>query len=103
LSYLDYRTAPERLTKTPTEVKVFNFDFSAHFTSPELIGSIASNSVTPTGEVVIDSTAFSGTAPTAQVITSGGVSGTTYRITLRVVSTEGQEIQAVGILRVGDA
>ena len=103
MSCLDIRTATERHDKTPNEVKVFNFDFSEHFVSPELIASISAQTVAPSGEVVIDSSSFSLTAPTAQVVLSGGVSGTSYRVTLRVVTTENQTISGVGIVRVCDA
>jgi len=81
------------ITKTPIEVKDIHFDYAGDdLATGETMSSVDSSSVDPVGELVIDSTATSGTIVQATV--SAGVSGSDYTVTVLGVTSNGQKLQA---------
>lgn len=96
------RTSTTVLYKTANEVCIKNFDFSdADVESDETVSSISSVTITPSGELVKDSESKSGQI--VQLVLSAGTAGTTYKIVVKVVTSNSQTLELAGILTVGDA
>ncbi len=81
--------AKTQLTKTPAEVRNFNFDFKPSATEGLATGETIDSSPTPTivatpatGSLIIDNIALQGTKVQARY--QGGGTGTTYHVTCTV-------------------
>jgi hypothetical protein len=98
------KTAPEIFEKTAGEVIIKNFEFDGpDLDSDETISSIDSSSVTPTTTppLAIDSTSLPGSPGTVvQATLSGGLDFNTYEVLVRVSTSTGQTLDAIGRVRV---
>lgn len=94
----------QTLTKQTYEERVFSFDFSSK--SSGTISSIVSvvslnqGNVSGSSNVTIASEVASGLVVSATFI--GGTSGETYKITCKVLTSDGQKLELDGLLRVQD-
>lgn len=96
----------QTLTKQAYEERIFQFDFSGKMEATATISSIVSiistnlGNVSGSTNVTVASAAAS--AQVAQALFSGGTSGETYQITAKVIDSDGQKLEADGLLRVQD-
>ena len=94
------RTAREVITKVPAEVIRRDVDFGDLLFSGESLSTVGSSSVTPSGELAIDSTSISGS--TVQVTLSAGVSGKRYKVFLQVTTSASQTLNGCVIVDMGE-
>lgn len=80
------------------------FDFSnrglASSVTIASVASIISTLVSGSGSLTVSGTTYSGQACAARF--SGGVSGSKYKLTAKVVMTDGQKLECDGYLKVKD-
>lgn len=94
------------LQKQSYEERVFQFDFSGKMASDATISSVVS--IVPTiegyvpGSINITVASISAVGQLVQAIYRGGTSGEIYKITAKVVDSNGQRLELEGLLRVQD-
>lgn len=88
------RTASTVSKKTPDEVVLRDIDFSSEMSTSETISSVVSTTVSPAGELAVDSTAIS--SQVVQLTLSGGEAGSDYSITVQVSTSASQTLEGVG-------
>lgn len=91
--------ALQTLFKQSYEERIFQFDFSAFMATGATLSSVVSV-VSDGAGLTISSAAVSGTL--CQALFAGGSSGTTYKITAKVIDSDGQKLELDGNLRVQD-
>ena len=89
----------QTLFKQSYEERIFQFDFAEMMSSTATLSSYVSVS-SDTAGLTISSIAVSGTV--CQAMFAGGSSGTTYKITAKVIDSDGQKLEMDGNLRVQD-
>jgi len=104
---IDESTGLEVLEKQPWEERIFNLDFRGKLASGVSLSSVVSitfeslalvsGSVDPT----VTGEAVSGTQAQATYI--GGTDGEEYKVTIRCTCSDGEKMEAEGILRVRDS
>lgn len=94
----------QTLTKQEYEEPKFQFDFAGKMADGATLSSIVSVAFVNRGDVdgsddiTISGTTISGTYLQASYI--GGTTGETYKITARVIDSEGQKLEMDGLLLV---
>lgn len=91
--------ALQTLFKQAYEERIFQFDFSALMATGATLSSVVSV-VSDDPGVTISATLVSGTV--CQALFVGGTSGTTYKITAKVIDSDAQKLELEGNLRVQD-
>lgn len=89
----------QTLFKQSYEERIFQFDFAGMMGTGATLASYVSV-VSDNVALTISSIGVSGTICQAMFI--GGVSGTTYKITAKVIDSDGQKLEMDGLLRVQD-
>lgn len=94
----------QTLVKQSYEERLFSFDFSSKSdgTISSIVSVVSSNqgNVDGSSNVTISSEAYSGLVVSAIFI--GGTSGETYKLTCKVIASDGQKLELDGLLRVQD-
>lgn len=94
------------LRKQPSEERLFSFDMSPRMaaattiTGIDLLQAVSQGFVDGSQAVTISNQTASGQTVTAKF--AGGTSGEHYKITCRCTTSDGQKIEAEGLLRVLD-
>lgn len=98
--------ALQTIFKQSYEERLFQFDFSGLMSASATISSIVSVASVSRGDVDGSSNiTISGQTASEQLVQAlfvGGTSGETYKITAKVVDSEGQKLELDGLLRVQD-
>jgi len=91
--------ALQTLFKQSYEERIFQFDFAALMSSSATLSSVVSV-VSDGAGLTISSAGVSGTL--CQALFAAGNTGTTYKITAKVIDSDGQKLELEGNLRVQD-
>lgn len=95
-------TAPQLLSKQPSEKRKYSMSFANLMDSDETISSITSVTSEKRGEgssdLVITNTAING--QTIEMWIEGGTNRKTYRIEVKISTSGGQELEGDGMLKV---
>lgn len=89
----------QKLDKQPSESRVYDIDFAANLATGETINAVSSLTAAPSG-LTLGSASFTNTK--AQVRISGGVTGTQYKITAIVTTSDSNTLEGEGNLLVLD-
>jgi hypothetical protein len=96
----------QTLTKQSFEERLFQYDFSELMSSTGTITIVTSivptnlGKVSGSSNISITTITFSGQV--VQAMHVGGTSGETYKVTAKVVDSDGQRLELDGLLRVQD-
>lgn len=90
------------VTKQPTESRLYSMDFSALMGQNETISAVSSvtKDKTTTPDLTIGAAVFDGQI--AQFRLSAGKSGTKYKITCIVTTSDGNTLEGEGIVQLED-
>lgn len=92
------RTAREVIKKVPAEVIIRNLDFGDLLSSGETVSTVSSSSVTPSGELSINSTSVSGSQ--VQFTLSAGTAGKRYKVFAEVSTSSSQTLDGAFFVEV---
>lgn len=87
------------LIKQPSESRIYTMDFSANLESGEAISSIISVTAAPSG-LTINSQAVTSDGKKAQFRIAGGTANESYKITVKVATSNSNELEDDGTLLV---
>ena len=97
-------TAAQHLEKQPSEVRTYTMNFGNLMATGETISTIASVTSELRGggssNLVLASETISG--QTVTLVISGGTHGRTYRVEIKITTSNGQTLEGDGILKVLD-
>ena len=96
----------QTLTKQSGEDRLFQYDFSEMMSATAAISSVVS--IVPTnlgnvvGSTIISITTITFNGQVVQAMHTGGTNGETYKVTAKVLDSEGQRLELDGYLLVQD-
>lgn len=89
------------LIKQPAESRLLSMDFSALLAQGETVLSVSSFTAdTPTGAAALAISGILASGFYAQARVAGGTSGTVYKLTALVVTSQGNTLEGEGLLQV---
>lgn len=84
------------IVKQPDESFVHTMDFSGLLGPGETLSSVTSIAATPSGLTLVGAASVSGSS--AQQVIAGGTAGTTYKVTITVLTSAGNTRQGDGLV-----